>query len=496
MKLIENTRYQYIWGWVKNSAVKWLAVLLLELLIAGFVITYPLALLIFIATSIVIIPLLLKPEYLLYALFFIIIPGPILTFLYSEVKLRSSALLVFMALFSGGIAQLVKTRPPFRGTGCDQPILILWAWALVSLTWSLDQTVGVEDLLKLTTSVILVFYISNYARSQKTLNFALGIFIFMALIDAIFTLYYPYNIDYIAKKWSFLNGLDTVEVAFQFWQKHFFTGLNGRGMGCFTAHGTAVTLSFAITFCMMFFMVTQNRKKRIILMGFTLFLLLATVGTLTKSIIICVLISSGYVILHLKPFRQRFLTRLFVVLALMILSFFVARLPTIEKSSSFVVENLKLHSGEVDETSMSERIDMAKIGLQKLFDTGGMGTGIGGFLKYTPFKWMDGSHPAVLWDLGFVGLIVWIWLFIGAYRLFVMAIRNSNNEYYRRMLMVYLGGFVNIIISWFVTFAYADIYLFFYLGVGFALVHLAKTEPFDDKVRLPFSSKGESIVIL
>lgn len=493
MKLIENKGYPYIWGWGKNSAVKWLAVLFFEILIAGFVITSPLALLIFVVASIVIIPLLVRPEYSLYALFFFIIPGASLSFTLSHVTLKISHLLVFVALSSGVMARLAKTRPPFHGTGCDQPLLILWAWALLSLTWSHDRIVGVEDLLKLSAAVILVFFIGNCVRSQKTLRFALGVFIFMGLIDATTALLYPYTDFFIRKKWTFL---ETLVVTFKFWPKHIVTGAAGRCMGFFTAHGTAVTLSFAIMFCMMFFLVTQNIKKRIILMGFALFLFAATVGTLTKSMIICVLISTAYVILHLKPFRQRLFTSLFVVFMLIISSFVVTRLPDIKMSSSYVVEGLKVKSEEQDETSVSQRIDMAVIGLRKLWETGGLGTGIGGFLSYTPFNFMDGSHPAILWDLGFVGLAVWIWLLMGAYRLFVMAIRNSNNEYYRRMLIVYLGGYVNVLISWFVTFAYADIYIWFYLGIGFALAHLAQTEPFDDSIRLPFSSNGGSIVIL
>ena len=145
---------------------------------------------------------------------------------------------------------------------------------------------------------------------------------------------------------------------------------------------------------------------------------------------------------------------------------------------------------------MSGRIEMSRIGLQKVWETGGLGTGIGGFLHYTPFVKMDGSHPSILWDLGFVGIVVWIWILIGSYRLFVMAIKNSNNELYRRMLIVYLGGYVNVLIAWFFTFAYADIYLWFYLGIGFALAHLSQTEPFDDSIRLPFSSNGGTIVII
>lgn len=490
MKLIENTGYPYKWG--KSSSVKWLAVLFLEILIAGLAITSPLALLIFVVASIVIISLLVKPEYSLYTIILLIIPGRGVTFTLFGVTQYLSHLFVMVVLLSWIIARLANTRPPSPGTGCNQPLLILCAWALLSLTWSHDRIVGLEDMLKLSSAVALVFLITALINKPKNLRIVLGVFIFMAFIDAIIAVNYLYSVFWIQEKWTFLGSLDVV---FKFWTKHRY-GVVGRCMGFAPAHSTAVTLSFALTFCMMFFLVTQNIKRRMIFLGLALFLFAVIVGTLTKSMIISAVICTTYVILHLRPFRQRFFTTLFVIFVLVIVSFVLLRIQDIAKSAYVVGENLKVHSDEISETSIGQRIEMSKIGLQKLWETGGLGTGIGGFLHYTSFEKMDGSHPAVLWDLGFVGLALWIWLLSGAYRLFVMAIKNSTNEYYKRMLIVYLGGYVNVLISWIVTFAYADIYLWVYLGIGFALAHLAQTEPFDDSTRLPFSSNGGSIVIL
>ena len=491
MEFIQNIGYSYKWR--RNSAVKWVAILFLEILIACLTVTSPVVSLIFVIASIAIISLLLKPEYALYALIFLIIPGPNVFFTFGEVTLKISHLFVMVVLFSWIIARLANTRPPSPRTGCDQPLLILWAWALLSLTWSHNRIVGVEDMIKLSIAVALVFLITAFINKPKIFRIALGVFIFVALIDAIIALNYPYSDFWIQKKWTFLESLN---VGYQFWIKHKMHGPGGRCMGFFTAHATAVTLSFAITFCMMFFFVTQNRKKRIILIGFALFLFAVIIGTLTKSMVISAVISTSYVILHLKPFRQRLFTSLFVVLMLIVFSFVVTRLQDIGGSAHFVSQNVRAQNTELSETSVSQRIEMSVIGLQKLWETGGLGTGIGGFLQYTPFRYMDGSHPSILWDLGFVGLAVWIWLLMGAYRLFVMAIKNSNDEYYRRMLIVYLGGYVNVLISWFVTFSYADIYLWFYLGIGFALVHLSRTVHLDRKALLPFSSNGDTIVTI
>ena len=491
MEFIKNIEYPH--KWCKNSAVKWIAILILEIMLAGLAITSPLALLMFLVTSIATILFFVKPEYSLYILVLLIIPGGNVAFTMYEVTQHISNLFVIVALFYWSMARLAETRPPFPGTGCDQPLLVFLAWALLSLLWSHDRIVGIEDMLKLSTSVVSVFLITAFVTEPKTFRTVLGIFIFMALVDATIASYSPYTDFFLRKKWTFLESLD---VSIRFWLKHKKLGAAGRCMGFAPPHATAVILSFAVTFCMMFFLVTQNIRKRMLLLGLTLFLFAVTIGTLTKSMIISILTGTAYVVFHFKPFRQRLFTILFVVFMLTVTAFFLTRIQDIGKSAEYVREGIKVESEELQETSMSGRIKMSRIGLQKLWETGGLGTGIGGFLQYTSSSNMDGSHPSVLWDLGFIGIAVWIWLLMWSYRLFVTAIKSSKNEYYRRMLIVYLGGYVNVLISWFVTFAYADIYIWFYLGIGFALVHLSRTVPFDPNLRLPFSSKGESIVII
>ena len=491
MEFIENTRY---YMWEKNCAVKWLTVLVFEILLAGLFIISPLSVIIFLAAAAALLILFTKPEYSLYILVLLIIPGRVATFTFGEVRLLIPQLLVGVVLFYWIVARLTKTRPPFTSTGINQPLLIFWAWALLSLLWSHNRIVGLEDILTLSSSVVLVFLITAFINKPKTLCIVLGIFIFMGFIDAIIAFASTYTNYVFQETWTFLKSSD---LTLRFWHKHYGRSVGGRCMGFQAPHGTAVTLSFAITFCMMFFLTTWKKKKRMILMGIALFLFTITVGTLTKSMIISILSGTAYIVLHLKPIRRRLFTSLFVILMLAITAFALTRFQQgVGLTALRVVEAVKVQSDEMKSTSMGDRLKISAIGLQKLRETGGLGTGIGGFLHYTPYKHMDGSHPSILWDLGFVGIALWIWLLTAAFRLFVTAIKNSNNEYYRRMLIVYMGGYVSVLISWFFTYAYADIYLWFYLGIGFALVHLSRTVPFDPNLRLPYSGNGESIVII
>ncbi len=485
----QNTHYTL----GKSATMKWFAVLLIEILLAGFATVYPLFSLIILIVVTVFIILLIKPEYSLYILCFLVIPGGTLTFTLYEVTQKFYHLFVIAVLFYWSLARTTKKLPSLFSTGVNQPLLIFLAWALLSLTWSHNRILGTEDIIKLTLSIASLFLIKFFINESKTFCIALWVFIFMATIDAIIASMYPYSGGFIRKEWNLLGSID---IDFKYWFKHFTHGPGGRMMGSGVAHATAVMLSFAMTFCMMFFLVTQNKKKRIALLCLVLFLYAIMVGTLTKSMVASILISSVYIILHLKLFRQHLIAILLVICMVTVVSFVITRSKNIERAVTTVTEGVKIKSDVMSRTSAGGRFEKTKIGLQKLWETGGLGTGIGGFIQYTSSEHLDGSHPSVLWDLGFVGMASWVWLLMGSYRLFVNAIKKSNNEYFRRMLIIYLGGYVNVIISWFFTFEYANRPLWFYLGIGYALVHLSQTVPFDRNQRLPFSRNGEESIVI
>ena len=297
MRFIAQVRYLSVRS--RNSAGKWLPVLFFSILTGMLWIVSPLSAVILTVAGVAALTLLVKPEYSLYAMVLLLIPGSIIAFTVSGVTLHLYHLFAFVVLLSWVIARLTDTLPPAHGTGCDQPLLILWAWALLSLLWSHNRVVGLEDTLKLSVAISFLFLITFYVTSSRTLNIVLKLFILTALIDGIISVIYPYSSFYKIHRWTLFESL---EIVFKFWIKHKTRGFSGRGMGFWPAHGTAVMLSFAITFCMMLFIVNKNAKRRIILMGLAVFLFAAAIGTLTKSIAISLLISAAYVVFHLKPF--------------------------------------------------------------------------------------------------------------------------------------------------------------------------------------------------
>lgn len=475
---------------MKRSILLWSALLAGEAVLGAVVALSPVPTAVALVAAAAVAVCVCVPEAALYVTASLIVPGPLLGVTVLGVNLHMCHVAALVLAVAWAIARMAKTRPPCVPGGCHYSALALWGWTLLSLLWSTNRLVGIEDSLKLTAGMSVIFLIPALARSMRTLKTVLAIFIIAALVDAALSLVYPYTDFYCITDWP-LSG--DVILHLKFWQKHEFLGAGGRGTGFMTAHGTAVTASLAIALCVMLALVARGRRMRRGLAACALVLLVATIGTMTKSIIVSVVAGVAYVLLHLRPARAHVLACLAALMALIVASFVVTRSADLSRSVTLVGENLKVNSATLQETSMGARVEMIRIGMKKLWESRGLGTGVGAFLQYTPFKKMDGGHPSVLWDLGLVGMAIWGWMLVRVYRSCALAVRQSRDEATRRMLVVYLGGYINAILSWFFSFAYADIYLWFYLGIGLALTAMVR-DNITDTAPLPFAERGETIV--
>lgn len=477
----------------KYTYVIWFLVCFSIIILTSITVLNPIFIFSLIGISIFFVVFLIKPLLSLYVLIALIIPGPSVIFNILGITLWLSHLFIIIVLLIWLLGRLTDIVPQLKNISLDQAFLFFWLWALISILWSHDPQTGLNDLIKLTLAISCIYLLLSFIDNYKTFSRVMQIFICIAILDGILALIYPYTGFYIIEKF---NPLDFLDIKLNFWFKHRIHGAGGRCMGFFTAHSTAITLSFGIIFCMMLFLTTIRKKIRIFLLILALFCFLAIIGTVTKSTPISIFIGASYVILHLKPFRKRFISIYITLLIFIPISFFITRLPDYSKTFTYVSsQSMSEENAEISETSLSTRLEVNLTGLRIFRETMGIGAGIGGVLKHSSYEHWDGSHPAVLWELGFVGICLWCWFLLWFFNKLRMTIKRTSSEYYKRMLIVYLGGFIHILISWFVTFSYVDIYLWFYIGIGLVLIKLAEEERFN-QINLPFvKNKNESIVL-
>ncbi|MCG2722787.1 MAG: hypothetical protein L6290_12370, partial [Thermodesulfovibrionales bacterium] len=199
-----------------------------------------------------------------------------------------------------------------------------------------------------------------------------------------------------------------------------------------------------------------------------------------------------FFLVHLRPLKNWLVTCLFIILAASIALSILVRIGDLGGSLKYTGRQLEVESGG---SSVETRLAWWKRGMEKLIDTNGVGYGAGGFIKTVPYPVPDGAHPAVLFDFGILGLFLWILIYVSSFLTFYTHLKNCNNEYYRRLLLAYLAGYITMVISWIVTLHYDRIDLFLYLGLGYALVRVSELHALD-KPKLPFYTDKETLIAL
>ena len=115
---------------------------------------------------------------------------------------------------------------------------------------------------------------------------------------------------------------------------------------------------------------------------------------------------------------------------------------------------------------------------------------------------MNAPHPhsvyfSALGELGIPGLALLLWIFGTAVKTHVSVLQGCQNEFYRRILAVYLGGFVTLLGICFLDLNYIVLVTWWYLGLGFAISKLAaRADAGHRQALLPFNDSGQSMVRL
>jgi hypothetical protein len=370
-------------------------------------------------------------------------------------------------------------------------MILFGGWAVLSLLWSHDQMTGIHNLIRLLISLSAFFIIIATVKTRRTLMILFGVFMLMGIIDACLTIYYPFSEFYYKNTWE-INK--TFRVLITFWQDNMLQP-EGRGRGFNTPHNTSAIMIIPITFTAMLFSVTYDITKRRLLMFVLLLLYAACTATFAKGSIGGLIFGVAFLCYYLKPLRRRFLTTMLITFIATVFFFCLTRLKGLGMALTRVGIDMHLKSDNPDGfTAVGNRVEAWTIGAQKLWDTAWMGTGIGGFNQYLPTKWIDGAHPVTLFDFGLVGFVLYLWVIATTYHFIMQSIKTSQNEYFRRLLIVYLAGYVAILVTWVTSFSYIHLYLWLYIGVGFAISRLSDSAQASSDQKLPFYREGDSIV--
>ena len=470
----------------------WIIFFLVEVIVAsGMLIISPILYLFLFLFVVVAAVFLLRPEFPFYLL---MLSLPVWCF-FIKIGHQNYRFIKFLDLFtiatllSWTFFRLAKQRPGYPGSACDLPIMLFGAWTFLSLSWSNDLSQGIFEVSKLFIGFIGFVLTISIIRSHRILKTVFTIIILMGVISAVVSVSSShFDIGY---KYSMIKGKN-ISLENGFWFKTIDVRPGGRGQGFAPPHATGVLLIMPIMFGLGLVISEFEAKKKKGLIFLIILMLAGLVNTMTKGAILAMLAGMIFIILHIKPLKNRFFTSVIIIIATICILFILVRITNIGRAVDFGVHQF-VHATEKS-TSIGSRLAWWKTGMQGLLSSYGRGLGAGGFRVQIDNPVPNGTHAAVLFDLGFVGFFIWIWILLGAFHSFWLSLKKCGNEYYRRLLIVYIGGYIAVLLSWTVSFYYEYIDLWIYLGIGFALVQLSEKASMDSQKKIPLYKKNESVV--
>jgi O-antigen ligase len=388
------------------------------------------------------------------------------------------------------LSRLIGSSKQYTGTSIDLLLLAFVFLASFSLLWSHDYSTGKVHLLKLFVSIFGTFVVAistltsrKYFRGLLWLVFTIGIINSTICFFSVLT--YP--------SYSKANILDigSLHVNLIFVDEK---AVGNRGHGFSHPLTTASWLVTSIYMSIALFLTTPSKKRRVLIGLMAAFMLAALMTTMSKGPLIAFFISLTMMFYFLKPLRNKIFTAVSVLVVCVIIAFIIGNSSNINKLINLTGRQL---STEDSNTSTSSRLDWWGTTLNKGFDTNGVGVGIGGLKQYLSKQAMHphNTYISAFGELGLLGFVLILSIYFTAFASYWRSLRQCNNEYYRRVLLVYIAGYGATLMSIFVNYGYTNTATWWYMGIGFVLTQIASDQPPDrHEELLPYYKKDMSLV--
>jgi len=459
---------------------------------ATFSVFYPIPAIVSSISLVILFILFLKPELSLYLLL-ILLHLLYIYFTYTTPD-RTCILMLFevyvvMVFSMWCFSRMANLIRPYPGTSCDLTLMVLAGLSLVSLLWSHDQVNGVIQLFRLFIALSTFVLIVSIVSHHRILNTIIWLVILMGVLNSILCFISIHTFPDYQRAALFHYG-HNFDLSIRFNVEE----VGNRGHGLSHPLTTAYWLNIALIFSFGKFM-TIKGKRKFILGLFMLFMLTAHLTTLAKMPLLALIAGILFLFYFLRPIKRKILMAIVILFVCIGLSFALVHLTKIKDPLSFITRQLTTSIGD---TSVSYRLLWWLPVISKSLENYGMGVGIGGALKYLGGPFIV-QHPhsiyvSVLGELGMMGFILLLIILYLALMTYFKALKECKSEYYRRILLTYIAGFIVVIINGFTDFDYLVNLLWWYIGLGFALVKLARESPYGDREEsLPFFKDKQSI---
>lgn len=370
----------------------------------------------------------------------IIIPGIITEFL------------IMLAFLSWVFSKMSKSEPAYPKTALDLPLLIFFAWAIISLFWAPDFIPGLIGIFMLIGCYLAFFLSVVIVRTKKIFNTVIWLLILVGVINALLAIHSLHNEAFYKE----LYRSENLSIFFTLRDTAKFRG-TGLGLTLITSDLLNIVIMIAIGK----FIVEKYFLKKCLIFFLILVIIFGQFTTLSKGGVISFIAGSFFFVAAYKPLRRGFffvIPTIIIILKgiLLILPF---GWPWPERAEFFR-----------ERSSFFSRTLMWGSGFEDLIKSYGFGYGAGSFYP-THSIWLG-----VLFELGIIGLLIWLWLVFRLFFSFWSLLSNKSiGHYYRVMLIAFLAAIVSTL-----TFGlssgcyYFEEKMWAIFGIGMALVNITR----------------------
>ncbi|MBI5050075.1 MAG: O-antigen ligase family protein [Nitrospirae bacterium] len=377
---------------------------------------------------------------------------------------------LFIGAIGWSLKNITESKKKYDGVSITLPIIVFALFCLISLFWDQDYYHAVFEVIRLFFCIFLYYFTLYLVGEKKSLQIIFCIIIISALfvgVGAIVSLEVTSPI-----KWNY--SFDNF-----YWMEIGFKSSTEVRAGGFASHNQVGFFSnLGIFFTLGALFSSKSYIKRIVL-----FLIFSTICYglfLTRSRGAEIALTGGlFVFFILNPSIGDYMKRHFIKISFFVLLFVVVAF-VLSQLDRLDLELMRLSSTfetTTKEASFSRRLIIWGEGLNQLVRSYGFGTGIGGFKQYVlPWPHAHSLYFSPLFDLGFIGLLIWIWLILLLLDKLYKGFPLLNKSMYKYYFRGSVAALTALAIHGLVDFEYINENIWFVGGMALAILNLMNRE--------------------
>ncbi|OHE57177.1 MAG: hypothetical protein A2Z47_00320 [Thermodesulfovibrio sp. RBG_19FT_COMBO_42_12] len=451
----------------------WIIIIIIELCLGLAQVFTPYYVLPILLASILFMVMLINPEVSYYIMVISsVVLAPFAVNIYYSKYLTEQIylpnLIIFLALISLMLSVSIRVRALHYSTPVTPPLLFLLFFGLISLLWTHDRVHGLYQLGRYINFYLLFLLSVSVIRSRDILRRCLWAWIWAGIVLSGGTILGRFLT--IEPNMTSITSDIIMQIVFGD-----FESLRASSMA--TTAVTAAGLNICILIALGMYFIEEKQSTKRLLIFLILFMMTGLVLPRSRLGVFSLLIGLTFFYSRFPQYRKNLIKVSFTIFVVVFLIYFATAANRLEQALERWIGIVVSYAKK--EATTLNRLEIWAIGFDKLIESYGIGTGIGGLKKYLNVPHAHNIYLSVLFDLGFIGLWILIWLITSLINTIRNSIKTCRNPSYRILLWAYGGGLIAVGIHGLTDFEYSfSAFLEFplFIGLIMATVRLAPRE--------------------